>query len=111
MGCTYSCKNKNHENIQNSQEANLSPIAFVPPISSGTVIKVYDGDTITITSKLPYDSSPLYKFSVRLNGIDCPEIKGKCETEKEVAKVARDTLSSKIMGKVIQLKNVQTEKY
>jgi endonuclease YncB( thermonuclease family) len=107
MGCSYSCK----KNEKDSQEVNLFPIPFVPPISYGTVIKVYDGDTITITSKLPYDSSPLYKFSVRLNGIDCPEIKGKCETEKEVAKVARDTLSSKIMGKLIQLKNVQTEKY
>lgn len=118
MGCIYSCKNSNHSN--HSQESNLNkdlqtndlvPIPFVPPITSGTVIKVYDGDTITITSKLPYKTSPLYKFSVRLNGIDCPEIKGKNETEKEVAKIARDSLSKKIMGNVIQLKNVQTEKY
>ena len=127
MGCIYSCKNSNgneksndsdHSDHSNdSQESNLNnkndlvPIPFVPPITSGTVIKVYDGDTITITSKLPYKTSPLYKFSVRLNGIDCPEIKGKNEIEKEVAKIARDSLSKKIMGNVIQLKNVQTEKY
>ena len=113
MGCTYSCKNKNHENNapNSKEEANLSPIPFVPPITSGTVIKVYDGDTITITSKLPYDSSPLYKFSVRLNGIDCPEIRGKCETEKEIAQIARDSLSKLIFNKTIQLKNVKTEKY
>ena len=47
-------------------------IPFVPPIAMGFVIKVYDGDTITIASKLPYPDSPLYRFSVRLNGIDCP---------------------------------------
>jgi len=35
---------------------------FVFPISGGQVIKVYDGDTITIASKLPYDSSPLYRL-------------------------------------------------
>ena len=43
---------------------------FVPPISEGMVVKVYDGDTITIVSQLPYPSSPYYRFSVRLNGID-----------------------------------------
>ena len=49
---------------------------FIPPISGGVVIKVYDGDTITIASKLPYKKSPLYRFSVRMNGIDAPELKG-----------------------------------
>ena len=59
--------------------------AFVPPINSGYVVKVYDGDTITIASKLPYPESPLYRFAVRLNGIDTPEIKGKNEDEKKAA--------------------------
>ena len=27
---------------------------FVPPITNGKVIKVYDGDTITIASKMPW---------------------------------------------------------
>ena len=39
---------------------------FVPPIVSGEVIRVYDGDTITIAAKLPYAASPLYRFQVRL---------------------------------------------
>ena len=86
--------------------------AFVPPVNSGRVIKVYDGDTITIASKVPgLRNSPIYKFSVRLNGIDTPEIKGKNEDEKAVAQKARDALSARIMGKDIFLKNVQTEKY
>ena len=42
---------------------------FIPPLTYGKVIKVYDGDTLTMTSKLPYDRSPLYRFSVRINGI------------------------------------------
>lgn len=86
--------------------------AFVPPVNSGRVIKVYDGDTITIASKVPgLKNSPIYKFSVRLNGIDTPEIKGKNEDEKHIAQKARDSLSARIMGKDIFLKNVQTEKY
>ena len=84
---------------------------FVPPIRSGKVIKVYDGDTITIASKMPYFRSPIYRFSVRLNGIDTPEIKSKDPFEKEIAFKARDYLSEKILDQKVTLKNVQTEKY
>ena len=86
-------------------------IPFVPPVKKGIVVKVYDGDTITIASKLPYRKSPIYRFSVRLNGIDTPEIKGKTKDEKDMAIVARDALSAKILTKEVQLKNVSTEKY
>ena len=85
---------------------------FIPPVNSGRVIKVYDGDTITIASKLPgLKKSPIYKFSVRLNGIDTPEMRGKNDDEKEMAHKARDALSARIFGKDVFLKNVQTEKY
>ena len=47
---------------------------FEPDIQCGKVIKVYDGDTIAIASK-PYDKHPVYKFLVRLNGIEAPEIR------------------------------------
>lgn len=86
-------------------------VPFVPPITSGQVIKVYDGDTITIASKLPYDGSPLYRFSVRLNGIDAPEIKTKSEEEKKLAQKAKEKMSDLVLGKTVILKNVQTEKY
>jgi micrococcal nuclease len=85
--------------------------AFVPPITSGKVIKVYDGDTITIAAKLPHDSSPVYRFPVRLLGIDTPEIKGANAHEKELAKKARDALSSRILGKIVYLEDISTEKY
>ena len=86
-------------------------IEFVPPITGGTVIKVYDGDTITIASTLPYKESPLYRFHVRLNGIDTPEIKGHSNNEKELAKTSRDALHGLIMGKYVTLKKITTEKY
>ena len=86
-------------------------VEFTFPIQGGRVIKVYDGDTITIASKLPFAESPLYRLSVRLNGIDTPEIKGKTEDEKTAAKQVRDVLSNMILNKYITLANVQTEKY
>ena len=77
------------------QDLNVKELpVFVPPINSGRVIKVYDGDTITVASKVPnLKNSQIFKFSVRLNGIDTPEIKGSNEDEKSIAIKARDALS------------------
>ena len=84
---------------------------FVAPITEGYVLKVYDGDTITIAFRLPYEGSALYRSSVRLNGIDAPEIKGKNEDEKKAAQIAKHALETLILEKIVTLKNIQTEKY
>ncbi len=86
-------------------------IKFIPPITNGYVVKVYDGDTITIVSKLPFNESPLYKWSVRLYGIDCPEIKGKNEEEKEIAQIAKKEVEKLCLNKNIKLENVNLDKY
>jgi endonuclease YncB( thermonuclease family) len=86
-------------------------VSFVPPITVGKVIRVYDGDTFTMISKLPYTEGPIYRFSVRMKGIDSPEIKGKTMNEKELAIKSRDALSKLILGKIVVLKNATTEKY
>ena len=107
------CFSKLPESINLPQDLNVKELpVFIPPINSGRVIKVYDGDTITVASKIPnLKNSQIYKFSVRLNGIDTPEIKGSNEDEKNIAIKARDALSKKIMDKDVYLKNVKTEKY
>lgn len=84
---------------------------FVFPTEGGRVIKVYDGDTLTIATKLPYKKSPLYRLSVRLRGIDTPEIKGTSEEEKQAAKLVRDFVHSIAMNKYVELRNVTSEKY
>ena len=86
-------------------------VPFIPPITKGIVIKVYDGDTITLASKLPYSKSPMYRFRVRLTKIDAPEIKTKNKYEKKMAELSRDKLADKILNKTVKLKNVNTEKY
>ena len=86
-------------------------VPFVPPINLGKVIKVYDGDTITIAQKLPYENSPLFRFAIRLNGIDSPEIKTKHESEKKYAERSRDALHQLIFEKKVTLKNISLEKY
>ena len=88
-------------------------VEFTFPITGGKVIKVYDADTITIATKLPFNDSPLYRLSVRLNGIDAPEIKGigVFSEEKEAAKIARDFVANMVLNKYVVLKNIKTEKY
>jgi micrococcal nuclease len=83
-------------------------VKFVLPIETCKVIKVYDGDTVTVAF---YHGGTLYRTQVRLLGIDCPEMKGPSEKEKGRAKLARDTLHDKIMDKVVELKKTSTEKY
>ena len=86
---------------------------FTFPITGGKVIKVYDGDTITIASKLPYNESPIYRLHVRLNGIDTPEMKGKgvSDEEKEAAKQTREIVYNLVFNKFVRLENIQNEKY
>jgi micrococcal nuclease len=109
----FGCCNTNTEGpkkeVKNIQWSDT--LQFIPPINTGQVIKVYDGDTFTLAGHLPYNGSPLYRFSVRLNGIDCEEIKGKTYEEKECALKARDKLSALILDKTVTLKNVKNEKY
>ena len=109
-------KNENFKITKNYMEDGTDikwedTVEFTFPIQGGRVIKVYDGDTITIASKLPFADSPLYRLAVRLNGIDTPEIKGKSEDEKTAAKQARDAVSNLILNKHVTLQNIQTEKY
>lgn len=84
---------------------------FIPPVSSGRVVKVYDGDTITLAAMIPCISENPFKFSVRLRGIDTPEMKTKDEDEREAAVIARDAVVSMIHGKVVRLADVTTDKY
>ena len=83
-------------------------IAYVPKVKSGYVIKVYDGDTITIASRISGDNT-LYRFPVRLIGIDCPEMKD--QTQKEIALIAQKTLSDRILHKTVKLHDVSLDKY
>ena len=69
-------------------------VEFVPLVTEGKVIKVYDCDTITIATKFPYltalnESNIMYRFHVRLLGIDTPEMKTKNADEKSIAQLAQ----------------------
>ena len=102
------------EGLKGASWATTKP--FIPKITYGKVIKVYDGDTITIACRIYNGYSlveppELYRFSVRLNGIDSPEMKSRHENEKKLAHVSQEALSNLIFGKIVTLQNVSMEKY
>ena len=71
----------------------------------------YDGDTITFN--LP-DLHPIIgdKISIRVNGIDTPEIRGKCEKEKYDAQQAKEMIADILKdAETIDLKNIERGKY
>lgn len=89
-------------------------VVFIPTIEKAKVIKVYDGDTFTIACRLKFDdyeTNKYYRFSVRIRGIDTPELKTKNATEKKLALEAKTELTTKIYSRIVELKNVEYEKY
>ena len=81
---------------------------FIPIVTNGVVVNVHDGDTITLAT---YVNDKLYKFSVRLRGIDCAEIRTTNAIEKECAELAKKETSELVMGKYVDLENVNIDKY
>ena len=73
------------------------------------VLRVIDGDTLEIRAKIWLGQSIITK--VRLNGIDTPELRGKCKTEKHMAKQAKQRMSDWVAGKVVFLNNVEFGKF
>lgn len=74
-------------------------------------IKNYDADTITVSISAVH---PLLgeKVSVRVKGIDAPEIKGKLPCEKEQARTAQRLIENLLQrAKRIDLQNVERDKY
>ena len=80
-------------------------------VTVSKVISVYDGDTFRVNiDSLP----PLIgkNIPVRLEGVDTPEINGKCQYEKDLALEARDFVRSKLLNAAeIKLNDLQRGKY
>ncbi len=60
---------------------------IIPGPVTADVVSVYDGDTLTMDAH-PWPQITV-RTSVRVSGIDTPEIRGKCDSEKALAREAR----------------------
>ena len=73
------------------------------------VISVYDGDTFKISFKDEFITNP----SVRIRGIDTPELgwRASCKAENTSSINARNFLIGLILDKEVRLENIGRDKY
>ena len=92
--------------------ASLPTIALagdtIPGPITAHVVRVYDGDTITVDA-FPWPDVTI-RTGVRVDGVDTPEINGDCQAEKDLAVRARDFVRAQV-GDTVQLRNVRLGKY
>lgn len=94
----------------------LSASVFAAKQEYGSVLvdevtSIYDADTFRINIK---DYPPIAgeHIPVRVLGIDAPEIRGKCQKEKLLARKAKQFTVGKLRNaKLIELRNIKRGKY
>ena len=74
------------------------------------VIKVYDGDTLTVGFLHGSSRKPV-RESVRIRGIDTPELRTKSEEEKRLALLARSRLEEVALREVVTVVSPESDKY
>lgn len=92
-----------------SDLAARAPAAIAGPVEA-SFLGNYDGDTISVRAWIwPRQS---VETSVRLAGIDAPELRGRCESEKQAALSARDRLNALLsQARRIELHDIELDKY
>ena len=73
------------------------------------LISVIDGDTIKGRVEIWPDIETV--VSVRIAGIDTPELRGKCDQEKKLAIEARNFVVSVLNGQRIIISQIKHDKY
>ncbi len=89
-----------------------APAATAAEVTPGPVdarvVHVIDGDTMTVDAE-PWPGLTA-RTKIRVDGVDTPEIEGKCRAEIDLAVRARDFVRSTV-GATVQLTNIRPGKY
>jgi micrococcal nuclease len=81
----------------------------IPGPVTATVEKVIDGDTLVVRAMIWPGHS--VRVSVRLRGIDAPEMKSRCAGEREAAQRAREALAGLLGGDGVTMTEISGDKY
>ncbi len=76
---------------------------------SAHVTRVIDGDTFEASAIIWLGQQ--LDIRVRIDGIDAPELRARCDSERVRAEAARDYLSKRIEGGDVKLSAVSYDKY
>jgi micrococcal nuclease len=73
------------------------------------VVDIVDGDTLTVRAHIWLGQE--VETRVRLIGIDTPELRGGCDSEREQARAARAALSALVAGRTVTLRDIEADVY
>jgi endonuclease YncB( thermonuclease family) len=96
------------DEINNLTLKNTKEFSFDGIITYGKVLRVHDGDTITIGFKY---NDIYYKKNLRIANIDAPELHSQNVKESLACRLGRNYLASIIMNKVIIVHMSSLDKY
>lgn len=89
--------------------ATWDPRAPLPGPIPAAVLRVVDGDTLTVRARIWINQD--LETSVRILGIDAPELHGACEAERSRAKAAREFLERRTENRIVVLHEITNDKY
>lgn len=75
----------------------------------GQVLSILDGDTLSVRLRVWIGQE--VETSVRIDGIDAPEIHGKCARERSMAEAAKEEVVALVNGNPVTVYDVRLEKY
>lgn len=81
---------------------------FPGPVEA-TLVNIVDGDTVKVDAHI-WPGQTL-RVSVRLRGVDAPELKSRCAAERAAAQRARDALARFLDGGPVRLADISGDKY
>ncbi len=73
------------------------------------VLRVIDGDTLAVKARIWLGQE--VEVSVRVDGIDAPELKGRCHRERTLASRARALVESHVGGGEVVLRRIRYGKF
>ena len=93
--------------LRQSTYENTPP--FMPRVSFGKVVRVYDGDTLHLAF---FHGMRAQRIRVRLLGFDCAEMRTTDPDEKAVALRSKQLLEEQVLGSIVRLHApLQWDKY
>lgn len=83
---------------------------FVPIMRQAKCVRVYDASTLCLGLVLPDPYGPT-KFCCQLLGVDTPGLRSQHESEKALAREARDIVKDEVLQKVVDVRVAGKDKY
>lgn len=88
----------------------LAAAVYLANVYEATVMRVVDGDTVRVRVTLWHDQ--VLTTSIRVRDIDTPELKGKCENERGMARMAKARVEQLLpAGSKVKIGKVAPDKY